>query len=169
MKILTISGSARKDSANVRLLEGLPLLFPEHQIQRYTQLPQLPLFHADWQDQPAPAAVEDWKAALRNAEGLVICTPEYLHNLPALLKNALEWVTASGELAGKKVLAISFTPHAPRGEKAMQSLLWSLQALDAQVLAQLPLYQKEVAFHEGQGLVDGATTELLSAAFELFL
>ena len=167
MKILTISGSARTNANNSKLLDALPVLFPQYQISRYEKLDQLPLFTADAQEKPDPPIVEDWKSALNDCDAVIISTPEYLHNLPALLKNAFEWITTSGELADKKVLAISFSPHPPRGEKAMQSLLWSLQALKANVVAQLPLYQNEVFFDEQNRLVENESMEMIREAFSL--
>ena len=167
MKILTISGSARDDSSNIRLLDALPLLFPEHQVERYKKLDQLPLFTAEADNHVDPPAVQDWKNMLTVSDALLISTPEYIHNLPALLKNALEWLTTSGELVNKKVLVITFTPNPPRGEKAMQSLIWSLQALDANILVQLPLYQNEISFNSNNELVVGESVEMLRAAVDL--
>ena len=162
MKILTVSGSERADSANRKLLNALPVLHSNYEFTHFDQLHTLPLFTANIQDAaPFPEGVINWKKAISASDALVICTPEYIHNLPALLKNALEWITASGELANKKVLPITFTPAPPRGAKAMQSLLWSLQALDASIVAQLPLYQNRVRFGEDYSLLECESLELL--------
>ena len=111
--------------------------------------------------------VLNWKNALKNSDALIISTPEYIYNIPALIKNAFEWVTASGELHQKKVLAITFTPNELRGKKAMQSLLWSLQALDTQVVAQLPMYQNEIEFDEKNQFVMNEQIEMLKEAIYL--
>ncbi|PSR13515.1 MAG: NAD(P)H-dependent oxidoreductase [Bacteroidetes bacterium] len=143
MPILTITGSARPDSSNVWLLQKLAEHLPQY-AYRYFNIADLPLFQPTLDQHPWPPAVVAWRQAVATADAVIIATPEYIHNIPALLKNALEWVTSSGELAGKPVLPITFTPHAPRGERAMQSLLWSLEALDARIVVQLPLYQNEM-------------------------
>ena len=89
-----------------------------------------------------------------------------LQNLPALVKNALEWLVTSGELRGKAVLPVTFCPHPPRGAEAMQAMIWSLQALDARIVGQLPLYQNEMhATAEGYEL-DEELCLLLAAALE---
>ena len=160
--LLTVSGSARPDSANTKLMLGLAHLLPDHKIQHSTVPERLPLFTEPAQAHPTPAVIA-WRTQVQHATGLIFCTPEYLHNMPALLKNALEWLTVGGELAGKPCLALTLTPHPPRGEQAMRSLVWSLQALNANVRAELPLYRDEVK------LVDGRITgvearELLTAA-----
>jgi chromate reductase, NAD(P)H dehydrogenase (quinone) len=150
MSILTISGSARPDSANVQLLQNLAEHLPQH-AYTYFDIADLPLFQPSLDQHPWPAAVIAWRQALATADAVIIATPEYIHNIPALLKNALEWATSSGEFSGKPVLPITFTPHAPRGERAMQSLLWSLEALDARIVVQLPLYQNEMIKMVGVG------------------
>lgn len=167
MNILTISGSTRTDSANSKLLAALPSFVPNHSFSTFSQIAELPLFQAETDKHPWPKEVLQWRAVMQTVDALIISTPEYLHNLPALIKNALEWVTSSGELANKRVLAITFTPHPPRGEKAMQSLLWSLQALNANVIAQLPLYQNEIAFDNQGELIKNEATEILKEAIDL--
>ncbi len=165
--IYTLSGSSRSSSSNRRLLESLSHLLPQHDFVHASMIAELPLFQADLDRHPWPPAVLAWRTALTKADALVICTPEYLHNLPALIKNALEWLASSGELVGKPVLPITFTPHPPRGERTMQSLTWSLQALDAKIVTQLPLHQKDVVINEEGRLEAGEAAELLTMAVEL--
>jgi chromate reductase, NAD(P)H dehydrogenase (quinone) len=167
MPILAISASARPDSANARLLDAMIAISPQQYIYRYTQLDKLPLFTAAADQHPWPEAVLHWRKSVAEADALIICTPEYLHNIPALLKNALEWLTTSGELYQKRVLPITFTPHPPRGEKAMQSLRWSLQALEARVVGELDLYQNELHFAEDGSVVEVEMVELLRGGLGL--
>ena len=162
--LLTVSGSARSESSNIQLLLALADIAPGKKIQHSTVPERLPLFTEPAQAHPTPAVVA-WRTQVQHAAGLIFCTPEYLHNLPALLKNALEWLTVGGELAGKPCLALTLTPHPPRGEQAMRSLVWSLQALNADVRAELPLYRDEVKLVDGR--ISGAEArELLTAAVE---
>lgn len=169
MKILTLSGSARTDSYNIKLLKAIPALFPAHEFVFFDGLSELPLFHADLQEKSDPVNVTKWKTALSSADAVIISTPAYIKNIPAVLKNALEWVTDSGEMANKKTLGITFTPYAPRGEKAMQSLLWSLQALNANIVAQLPLYQNEIAFDNKETFIENEHLEVLQEAVKYLL
>lgn len=167
MKMLTVSGSGREDSTNSKVLHRLKFLSNTMDF-RHTNLPfRLPLFNANLDQNPLPELVLEWRRELVECDGLIICTPEYIHNLPAALKNALEWVTSSGELKGKKVLAMTFTPYAPRGSKAMQSLLWSLNALEANVTCSLSLYYKDIHFSDKEKL-KGEGVDLLKEALNLF-
>lgn len=168
LKILTISGSTRQDSSNIQLLECLPNLFPKYQFQHYKNLDKLPLFRADDDKYPWHSEVLNWRKAVAGFDAVIICTPEYIHNIPALLKNALEWLTSSGELMNKPTLTLTFTPHEPRGEKAMQSLLWSLKALEARIVGQLALYQNEVNLEGNKLKASTEIFEMLEAALDLF-
>jgi chromate reductase, NAD(P)H dehydrogenase (quinone) len=143
MNIVTISGSAHKESSNERLLKGIALLVPEHSYTHISNLMEFPLFNPSINENP-PEIIIDFKQQLTQADLVIIATPEYVHNIPAALKNAFEWITSSGELHTKKVIAITYTPATPRGEKAMQSMLWSLAALNATILCELPLYKTDI-------------------------
>lgn len=101
------------------------------------------------------------------ADALIIITPEYLHNIPASLKNALEWCTTSGVIKAKKTLAICYTPTAPRGEQAMTSLLFSLKALDANVITTLLLHHTDIAFNSNGEIVNNGGQELLLEMLKL--
>ena len=153
MPILTIAGSTRNDSSNIRLLQAIAEHLPQYDFVHFNNLADLPLFQPEIDQHPWPEAVLLWRQALAEASAVIISTPEYIHNMPALLKNALEWTTSSGELSHKPVLPITFTAHTPRGERAMQSLLWSLEALDARVVVQLPMYQNELTQTESGAFV----------------
>lgn len=145
MHILAISGSASAKSSNTELLEVIHDHFKEvNAIEVYSQIRDFPLFQPEKLEETLPNIIQSFKRKLLEADAVIICTPEYTHNIPAVLKNALEWITASGELAQKKVLPITFTPHEPRGKYAMESLLNSLKTMDAKIVTQLPLYKNEI-------------------------
>lgn len=165
MKILAINGSTNDSGSNSKLLRALKNIQETLELSRLVH--ELPLFQVDLDRSPLPESVIAWRNQLQSSGGIIICTPEYIHGIPAQLKNALEWATTSGEFKGKKVLAITFTPHPPRGEKAMKSLLWSLQALEANVIASVALYQTEVVYSES-GHLTGDILELLTEALNLF-
>lgn len=165
MNILTISGSANKNSSNQRLLKTLPSIIKQHEFLHFEGLMDFPLFTPECDKNP-PQLVLSFKENIRKADLVVISFPEYIHNIPAVLKNALEWITSSGELDNKKVLIISFTPAFPRGEQAMQSLVWSLQALNTKIVAQLPLYQSELQITNDGELVGENAIEEIKTVFE---
>jgi len=95
MKILAISGSLRRGSHNTDLLRGAAAAAPDGiDIELYHGLKEIPPYDAD--DDLAgdrPAAVERFKAALAEADGILISTPEYNSSIPGVLKNALDWAS----------------------------------------------------------------------------
>jgi len=167
-KILGISGSASQDSSNTRLLQAIASSFSDsYDFKIQDGLWLLPLFTPQLQRSGVPEEVENLKAQVLWADAVIISTPEYLHNIPAVLKNALEWMTEAGELADKPVLPITFTPAPPRGEYAMISLLQSLKASKAKIVAELPLYRNEVKSNSGHIEFNPAHVDLLSEAIKL--
>src|SRR5690554_7590712 len=168
MKILAISGSASMESSNYYLLKAIQELFiGKHSISVYDSLSEFPLFTPHRLQEGIPLIIQDFKKQLIAAEAVIISTPEYTHNIPAVLKNMIEWCTHSGEFEHKPVLPITFTPHEPRGEYAMQSLLFSLNAIEANVIVQIPLYKTDVEITNELIIFSEATKEVLVAAFEL--
>ncbi len=163
-KITTISGSSRKDSSNDGLLKSLSSSIFE--FEKF-ELKQLPTFHPDFEDGSLPEMVKRWRQEIKQSSALIISTPEYLHNIPAILKNAFEWLATSGELKGKPVLPIVFTPHPPRGEKAMQSLIWTLQALDANIITSVNLYKSDFKNESGRIVFEGDGIEILQESIKL--
>ena len=96
MKILAISGSLRRVSSNSTLLRAATLLAPEGmEITLFEGLGGLPHFNPDLEG-TEPPSVPDFRARLQAADGVLICSPEYAHGVPGVLKNALDWVVGSG-------------------------------------------------------------------------
>jgi len=164
MQILTISGSSRPESSNTKLLAHFSKLGIPYSFDRVESHFDLPLFRAELDSNPLPAEVKSWREKIANADAVIFCIPEYIHSMPASIKNALEWLTSSGELRNKPVIPITFTPNPPRGEKAMQSLIWSLQALDARIVVQLPLYHSQISYEPN---FHGEGVDLLTEAISL--
>jgi chromate reductase len=166
--LLAISGSASKESSNTELLGAIERAFANrYHIDVYDGLWELPLFTPEQESDGVPVAVRKLRDAVRTADAVIISTPEYLHNIPAVLKNALEWMTTSGELANKSVLPITFCPAPPRGEYAMLSLLQSLKASKAAIVAELPMYRTDLSLQDGIIQLNETQLELLNEALGL--
>ncbi len=118
MRILAVSGSLRARSSNATLLRALPLLAPPGLEFTFREpLDGLPFFNPDIEETGPPASVERWRAEIRDHAALVICSPEYAHGVPGVLKNALDWLVGGVEIVGKPVAVIqtslpSTTAHA---------------------------------------------------------
>lgn len=149
MQILAISGSASEKSSNTAMLKAIQRQFSDsYEIEIIDYIRDFPLFRPEELELEIPKIIREFKQKIIEADAIIICTPEYTHNIPAVLKNALEWITASGELADKRILPITFAPKEPRGKYAMQSLLNSLKTMNAKIVTQLPLYKSEVEIED---------------------
>lgn len=169
MHILTVSGSAGSTSTNTALLKALPAIFLNKDFIHFENLTSLPLYTVAADKNPIPPSVIDWRKAVKESTAVIFSTPEYIHNLPAVLKNALEWLSSSGELVGKPVLAITYLPNEPRGKKAMTALTWSLKALDSNVVAALPLFHTSLEIKDGEITGRGEELEILREAICLLI
>ena len=143
MLILAISGSLRIASTNTFLLNAAAALAPQNiRFVVYRGLGDLPHFNPDLDKEPAPAAVADFRSQLRKSAGVIISSPEYAHGVPGVLKNALDWLVASGELYEKPVALFSASP---RATYAQASLKETLNVMTARIV-------EETCIPAGQGL-----------------
>jgi len=167
-RILGICGSASANSSNLQLLQAMQQEFDQrYDISIADGLWKLPLFSPQLEQLAVPEGVKWIRQKVAESDAVVIVTPEYVHNIPAVLKNSLEWLTHSGELADKPTLTITFAPVAPRGEHAMRSLVASLQSLKCQVVAEVPLYQQQLRTANGVIALDDDARMMLSEALAM--
>lgn len=89
-KILGISGSGSKRSFNKSLLDTARELVPGNATLETHDVSSLPLFNKDLEYE-MPAVVREFKKRIREANAILIATPEYNFSISAVLKNALEW------------------------------------------------------------------------------
>jgi chromate reductase len=135
VKILGISGSLREGSSNTTLLKLAAENAPaEVELEIFRGLDGLPFFSPELDVDP-PEAVTAFRTKLKEADGILISTPEYAFGMPGSLKNALDWTVSSGEFAGKTVAALSASPTSAGGDKAHAALLMTLQAMASEVVA----------------------------------
>lgn len=132
ISIVSISGSLRKESSNSTLLRAINAMAPGHvTVTMYDAMAQLPHFNPDLDVDDALPPVTQWRNQLRNADGVLFCTPEYARGIPGSLKNALDWIVSSGEFVDKPVAVVSASPHPAGGEVAQASLLGTLSMMNA--------------------------------------
>jgi NAD(P)H-dependent FMN reductase len=77
------------------------------------------------------------RAAFGSADGVLIASPEYGHSMPGLLKNALDWLVGSGELANMPVALVSASTTSTGGIRAQIALIQTLLAQSAEVVVTL--------------------------------
>ena len=100
--ILGIAGSLRAGSYNRALLRAASEVAPAGvELKIFDGLAAIPGYNADVEAKGDPEPVVAFKAAIRDADALLIATPEYNYGVPGVLKNAIDWASRP---PGKSVL-----------------------------------------------------------------
>ena len=108
-RILLVSGSTREESLHAAALRtAARLVPPEITAARYDGLRDLPAFVPG--AVTAHLAVTALRGAVRAADAVLFCTPQYAGSLPGSLKNLLDWLVDGGELDGKPAAWLSVAP-----------------------------------------------------------
>jgi len=95
--------------------------------------------------------VASLRAAIKEADAVLICTPEYAGGLPGSFKNLLDWTVGGGEMYGKPVAWINASSiAAPTGGRdAHDSLRKVLTYAGAKIVdeacARIPVPRDAVA------------------------
>ena len=98
---------------------------------------EFPLYNADIQNSTGfPAPVNALADAIRAADGVIFCTPEYNFTIPGGLKNAIDWVSRlpNQPFAGKPVALQSASPGPVGGARVQYDMRRAMAFLDAFVL-----------------------------------
>jgi len=92
VRILGIAGSLRKASFNRAALRAAQQLVPDGATLESFELDGIPPFNED-HERSLPPAVAALKAKIREADAILIVTPEYNYSVPGVLKNAIDWAS----------------------------------------------------------------------------
>jgi chromate reductase len=97
IKLLGISGSLRKDSFNTALLRAAQELAPAGTSIDVADIAQIPLYNEDVREKGYPQPVQTLRDRIRDADAVLIATPEYNYSIPGVLKNAIDWASRPPE------------------------------------------------------------------------
>jgi chromate reductase len=130
-KILAISGSTRQSSTNLNLINAIIELSKDAlDIKVFQGLSEIPHFNPDLDNETPPSNVASFRKQLKEANGILICTPEYAMGVPGTLKNAIDWTVSSCEFSHKPVALITASSV---GEKGHASLLETLRIIESNI------------------------------------
>lgn len=137
VKVLAISGSLREQSGNTALLRALENRAPAGWSVSLRVPRSFPIYDEDIQKQGWPAPVLELERDIRNADCVVISTPEYNYSIPRGLKNVIDWISRLPDqpFKGKLVGIMGASSGRLGAVRAQLHLRQCFQFLDSRVLS----------------------------------
>ena len=172
-RIVAFAGSLRRGSFNRALVRAAEELAPEGMTIEEIEIGGLPFFNADVEADGDPSAVAAFKERLREADGLLIATPEYNDGVPGVLTNAIDWgsrLPGRSPLAGKPVALMGASPSQVGTARAQLHLRQLLGHVHARTLPppELIVAAAHQRFDADLRLTHEATRAVLAALLERF-
>jgi NAD(P)H-dependent FMN reductase len=168
--ILTLVGSLRGASHNRQLAEAAAVNAPAGvELTTYEELTGIPFYNEDL-DTPdsVPAAAAALRSAAAEADAILLVSPEYNGTMPAVLKNAIDWLSrpyGQSALSGKPAAVIGSSMSPYGAVRAHSDARRSLGVAGATVLddAELSIGTSMSRFAEVHPKDDIEVTEQISA------
>ena len=114
--LVGIVGSLRVGSVNGALARAAIDVLPARRIIVAAQRQRLPLYNGDEEAAGPPVEVLALRAAVRDADGIVLFSPEYNSSLPAVTKNVIDWLSRdSSAWEAQGITMISMSPGGRAG------------------------------------------------------
>src|SRR5687768_18586350 len=165
VRILGVAGSLRRESYNRAALRAAIELVPEGASIETLELDGIPGFNQDEEQNP-PAKVTELKKRIREADAILIVTPEYNYSIPGVLKNAIDWASRPyGDNAwdGKPCALMSAAMSMGGGIRAQYHLRQSFVFLNMEAVVQPEVAINNVGerFDEQSNLKDETSKKLI--------
>jgi len=123
IKIFALSGSLRRESYNTALINAVSKLSPSDiEVTLFDEMALLPLFNPDRENESI-ISVKKLKAGIKEANGILISSPEYAHGVSGVLKNALDWLVSGDEFPYKPVVLVNTSPRATHAQLALREII----------------------------------------------
>ncbi len=167
--ILAICGSTKKLSTNLNLITAIANISASYfNIKIFEGLDKLPHFNPDLDIDPAPETVINFRKLLKEADGILICTPEYAMGVPGTLKNAIDWTVSSCEFSHKPVALITASSV---GQKGHAALLETLKVIECNITdeTQLLISFSKTKINDKSQITDPGTFENVTQLIQAFL
>ena len=128
-EILVLVGSASQNSSNQKLVDAvMDRLKHRFQFTVYPDLKALPPFDPALSASGPPAEIQLFRDRLERADGVLICSPEYIFSIPSALKNVFEWCVATTLFTDKPTGFITASASGEKGHAELQLILQTLMA-----------------------------------------
>jgi len=171
MKLLGLVGTNSARSTNRKLLQYIEQHFADKADIELVEIKELPIFNKP-ANRELPEIVKELVAKIEAADGVIIGTPEYDHSIPAVLMNALAWVSYGVYPLLNKPVMITGASYGTLGSSRAQLQLRQILNAPELKAAVLPdeflLSHSLQAFDANGELIDLETSQKLDAIFDDF-
>lgn len=171
MKLLGLVGTNSDRSTNRKLLQYIEQHFADKADIELVEIKELPIFNKP-ANRELPEIVKELVAKIEAADGVIIGTPEYDHSIPAVLMNALAWVSYGVYPLLNKPVMITGASYGTLGSSRAQLQLRQIlnaPELKATVLPDEFLLSHSLQAFDANGeLIDLETSQKLDAIFDDF-
>jgi chromate reductase, NAD(P)H dehydrogenase (quinone) len=164
VRLLGVSGSLRSDSYNTAVLRTLSERLSGAASLHVFPLHEIPPYNADCDGDRSPTSVRALRVAVHEADGLVLCSPEYNYGMSGVLKNAIDWISRpalQSVLKNKPTLLVSCSPAYTGGARAHAQMRETLSACLARVVAR----PQVVINHAAEKIIGGRLADSATLAF----
>ncbi|MEO6406781.1 MAG: NADPH-dependent FMN reductase [Ferruginibacter sp.] len=127
--IFAIIGSASRHSANLQLVNSIAdLCAGEFSVNIFDRLSELPHFSPELSIECTPEIIVQFRQYIQDADGVLICTPEYVFSIPSGLKNAIEWCVSTTVFSGKPTGLITASAHGVKAHEELKLIMKTIEA-----------------------------------------
>jgi NAD(P)H-dependent FMN reductase len=142
-RVVVLLGSLRADSYNRRIAERLQAEAPAGvTVAIAPRLAELPFYNEELDAADVPDRVRELRELVAAADRVLAITPEYNGTMPAVLNNAIDWLSrpyGAGALQGKPFAVIGATPTQYGGKWSHEDARRSATIAGAEVVPDLVL------------------------------
>ncbi|MBL0309707.1 MAG: NAD(P)H-dependent oxidoreductase [Bacteroidetes bacterium] len=122
--IFVIIGSASRNSANEKLVDNFVDLTKDvFNLTVFKDLKTLPHFDPELSVGNTPTEITEFRKSIENADGIIICTPEYVFSIPSGLKNGIEWCISTTVFSDKPIGLITASASGQKGHEELQLIM----------------------------------------------
>ncbi len=127
--ILAINGSASKNSSNLAFINQIiEMSKDELNWTVFDQLTELPHFQTELTSENTPEIISEFRNQVLDADGILICSPEYIFGIPSGLKNAIEWCVSTTVFANKPTGLITAAASGVKGHEELKLIMKTVGA-----------------------------------------
>lgn len=145
-RVIALVGSLRAASITRALAEAAVSVAPQNvEVVIFDGLADLPFYNEDIDDPESLTGFESvgrLRSAVADSDAVLLFTPEYNGTIPAVLKNAIDWLSrpyGAGAITGKPTAVVSASPSSNGARWANEDTVKAARIAGASLLGDVDL------------------------------